>query len=141
MDSTNVPHAAPHPTRYTARPMDVGRALEKLRLARRRIIEIAAAWQAAGVDTEPLNLPLIEIQEALAELESIDIAGAAHVRLGFLARELRNHYSAVRVSGAGLETEDDPTKRLRWLELMEQAADGCIGTVKKMEPLMPDEHA
>ena len=141
MDSTNVTHAAPHPTRYTARPMDVGRALEKLRLARRRIIEIAAAWQAAGIDTEPLNLPLIEIQEALAELESIDIAGAAHVRLGFLARELRNHYSAVRVSGAGLETEDDPTKRLRWLELMEQAADGCIGTVKKMEPLMPDEHA
>ena len=121
--------------------MEVGRALEKLRRARRGIIEIAAAWQAAGIDTEPLNLPLIEIQEALAELESIDIAGAANVQLGFLARELRNHYSAVRVSGAGLETEDDPAKRLRWLELMEQAADGCIGVVKKMEPLIPDERA
>ena len=104
------------------------------------MIEVAAAWQAAGVDTEALNLPLIEIQEALAQLESIDIAGAAHVRLGFLARELRNHYSAVRVSGAGLETEDDPAKRLRWLDLMEQAADGCIGVVERMEPLLLDEH-
>ena len=141
MDLTDVPHAPPAPGRYTPGAMDVGRALEKLRKARRRIIEVAAAWQAEGVDTEPLNLPLIEIQEALAELESIDIARAAHVQLGFLARELRNHYSAVRVSGAGLETEDDPSKRLRWLELIEQAADGCIGTVKKMEPLIPDEHA
>jgi hypothetical protein len=113
-------------------------AVQKLRAARRRIVQIAAAWQAAGVDTEPLNLPLIEIQEAIAGLEAIDLPAEVGRRLAVLAKELGNHFNAIRVSGAGLETEDDPPKRLRWLDLMEQAADGCIRTLDRMHPLMSD---
>ena len=114
-------------------------ATTKLRTARRAIIKIAAEWQAAGIDTEALNLPLIHIQEALAELEAINLEAEAARQLPVLARDLRNHFNAVRVSGAGLETEDDRSKRLRWLELMEQAADGCITAVNRMQPLMPDD--
>ena len=80
----------------------------------------------------------MEISEALADLEAIDLPAAAGRQLLALAKELGNHFSAVRVSGAGLETEDDPAKRLRWLDLMDAAADGCIGTVAKMEPLLGD---
>ena len=113
------------------------RAIETLRRARRRIVEIAAAMQAGGVDTEPLNLPLIQIQEALAELEATDLEAAAARRLEALGRELRSHFNAVRVSGAGLETEDRPDNRLRWLELIDSAADQCIRTVERMDPLFP----
>ena len=85
----------------------------------------------------PLNVPLIEIQEALAELEAIDLPAQAGRRLMALAKELGNHFSAVRVGGAGLETEDDPAKRLRWLDLMQGAVDGRIRTLDQMHPLMP----
>ena len=119
--------------------IDAAAAIKKLRRARRAIIEVAATWQAEGVETEPLNLPLIQIQEALAELEAINFEAEAARQLPLLARELRNHFNAVRVSGAGLETEDDRAKRLRWLDLMEQAADGCIAALGRMEPLMPDD--
>ena len=119
--------------------VDAASAVMRLRTARRAIITVAANWQAEGLDTEPLNLPLIEIQEALAELEAIHLDAEAARQLPVLARELRNHFNAVRVSGAGLETEDDPYKRLRWLELIEQAADRAISTVSRMEPLLPDE--
>ena len=114
-------------------------AIQKLRAARRRIVEIAADWQAKGFDTEPLNLPLIEIQEALAELEALDLPAAAAERLGVLAKQPGSHYSAVRVSGAGLETEGDPAKRLRWVDLMDAAADGCVRTLDRMRPLMQEQ--
>ena len=46
------------------------RALQKILAARDTIIRVAAAWQAAGRDTTSLSQPLVEIQEALAELEA-----------------------------------------------------------------------
>lgn len=119
--------------------VDASGVILRLRAARRSIITVAAEWQAEGLDTEPLNLPLIHIQEALAELEAINLDAEAARHLPVLARELRNHFNAVRVSGAGLETEDDPYKRLRWLDLIEQAADGAIDAVSRMEPLLSDE--
>jgi hypothetical protein len=119
--------------------IDAEGAVQKVRAARRKIVQVTAAWQAEGRDTGPLNLPLIEIQEALAELEAIDLATEARRRLPALAKELGNHFSAVRVSGAGLETEDDPAKRLRWLGLMDDAADGCVRTLDRMRPLMHEE--
>ena len=115
------------------------RAIDRLRAARRRLVEVAAAWQAEGIDTEPLNAPLIDIQEALAELEMLDLERAAAQQLSVFGRALRNHFNAVRVSGAGLETEDGAAARLRWLELIEQAADQCIGTLDRMRPLMHDD--
>lgn len=116
---------------------ETARAIETLHRARRRIVEIAAGMQAAGVETEPLNLPLIEIQEALAELQAMDLEAAAARRLEALGRELRSHFNAVRVSGAGLETEQTKTNCLRWLELMDNAADKCIQIVDRMDPLFP----
>ena len=121
---------------YIPAMADVGRALEKLRAARRRIVAVAAEWQAKGIDTQPLNLPLIEIQEAL---EAVGFDAAAPRLLDLFGRDLRDHFYVVRVSGAGLETEDDPSKRLQWLDLMDQAADRCISTLDRMRPLMPDE--
>ena len=117
--------------------VDATVAMTKLRTARRAIIVTAAEWQAAGIDTEPLNLPLIQIQEALAELEAINFEAEAARHLPVLARELRNHFNAVRVSGAGLETEDNPLNRLRWLDMIEQAADRCIETLDRMEHSPP----
>ena len=114
-------------------------AILKLRRARRAIVETAACWQARGFDTEPLNLPLIQIQEALADLESMDLDAEAGRQLRALAAELRNHLDAVRVSGAGLETEDDAARRVRWLDLIEDAADRCIRTIDRMQPLTEDE--
>ena len=116
---------------------ETARAIETLRRARRRLVEIAAAMQAGGVETEPLNLPLIQIQEALAELEAMDLEAAAARRLEALGRELRSHFNAVRVSGAGLETEETQRNRLRWLELMDDAAERCIQIVERMDPLFP----
>ena len=118
---------------------DLARALEKLRDARRRIVKVAAEWQAQGIDTEPLNLPLIHVQEALAEIESLGLEAAAPQLLRLLGRDLVNHFNAVRVSGAGLETEGDPAKRLHWLDLLDRAAEDCISTLDRMRPLMPDE--
>ena len=45
----------------------------------------------------------------------------------------------MRACGAGLETEQDPAMRVRWLDLIDRAADHCIATVTRMEPLLPDE--
>lgn len=115
------------------------RAVENLRRARRRIVETAADWQARGIDTEPLNAPLIGIQEALAELEALDVPKVAAAAVYALGQDLRNEFNAVRVSGAGLETEDVPANRVRWLELMERAAERCIRTLDRMEPLLPDD--
>ena len=47
------------------------RAIRKIRSARDTIIRVAAAMQAKGVDTSALTPPLVEIQEALAELEVV----------------------------------------------------------------------
>ena len=47
------------------------RALEKICNARGAIIRTAAEWQASGVETSPLTTPLIEIQEAVAQLETL----------------------------------------------------------------------
>ena len=62
-------------------------------------------------------------------------------QLAALARDLRSHFNGVRVSGAGLETEDNPLKCLGWLELIEHEADGCVRTLDRMWPLMPDDAA
>jgi hypothetical protein len=122
-----------------ARVADLTRALDKLRDARRSIVAVAAAWQARGIETEPLNLPLIHIQEAITEIESSGLEAAAPMLLHLLGRDLVNQFNAVRVSGAGLETEGDPDKRLHWLDLLDQAADRCISTLDRMRPLMQDE--
>jgi nitrogen-specific signal transduction histidine kinase len=115
------------------------RARQRLRAAVRAVVGVAARWQAEGLDTEPLNLPIIQIHEALAELEAIDLEAEAAQCLAALARDLRNHFNGVRVSGAGLETEDNPFKRLQWLELIEQEADRCVRALDRMWPLMPDD--
>ena len=47
------------------------RALQKIGSARAAIIRTAAEWQAAGTETSPLTAPLIEIQEALSQLETL----------------------------------------------------------------------
>jgi len=52
------------------------RAVRRIQAARDTIIRVAAAWQAAGRDTSPLSQPLVEIQEALAELETMNRAAA-----------------------------------------------------------------
>jgi hypothetical protein len=114
-------------------------AVERLRRARRAIIETAAEWQEAGLDTEPLNLPLIELQEAIFALEATDLEARAAASLSAYSKELRNHFNSVRVSGAGLESESNPAKRVVWLDLMEQAADRCIDTIGRMEPLLGEE--
>ena len=106
-----------------------GELVAKLRAARHQIVHIAARWQAAGVDTSPLSEPLVVLQEAIADLDRRAQAEQFHA----LSREMRNHFNAVRVSGAALETEDDPINRMRWLDLIEQAADRCIETLDRME--------
>ena len=121
--------------------IDAVRAKEKLRSAVRTVAAVAARWQAAGIDTEPLNLPIIQIQEAVAELEAIDLEAEAARQLAALARDLRSHFNGVRVSGAGLEAESNASKRLQWLELIEHEADGCVNTLDRMWPLMSDEPA
>ena len=83
-------------------------------------------------------MPLIEIEEALAELEAVDVPAAAAEQLSVLAKQLGDHYSGVRVSGAGLETEDEAANRLRWLDLMDAAADGCIVTLDRMARLLAE---
>jgi hypothetical protein len=110
-----------------------GQAAAKLRAVRQQIAQVAAKWQAEGVDTSPLAGPLMGIQEAIADLE----ARAQAEQFRALSRELRNHFNAVRVSGAGLETEDDPVHRLQWLDMIEQAAERCIETLEKMEHAPP----
>jgi hypothetical protein len=114
------------------------RATQRLRAAVRTVADVAARWEAAGIDTEPLNLPVIQIQEALAELAAIDLEAEAARRLAALARDLRNHFNGVRVSGAGLETEDNLRNRLEWLHLIELEADRCVRTIDLMWPLMSD---
>ena len=52
------------------------RATQRIRVARDAIIRAAAEWQRSGTDTTALNQPLIDIQEALAELEAIEAARA-----------------------------------------------------------------
>ena len=47
------------------------RAIRKIRSARDTIVRVAAAMQAKGINTSGLTPPLIEIQEALAELEAV----------------------------------------------------------------------
>jgi hypothetical protein len=106
-----------------------GEAVVKLRAARQQIAQVAATWQAGGVDTSPLTEPLLVLQEAIAILEAREEGD----KFRALARELRNHFSAVRAGGAGLETEDDPRNRVRWLDLIELAADRCIETLDGME--------
>jgi hypothetical protein len=106
-----------------------GEAVTKLRTARQQITQVAAKWQAEGVDTSPLTGPLLVLQEAIAILE----VRADAEKFRSLARELRNHFNAVRVSGAGLETEDDPLNRLRWLDMIEASAERFLETLDRME--------
>lgn len=47
------------------------KALQKIVHARDSIVRTAAAWQAEGVETMPLAEPLVDIQEALAQLETL----------------------------------------------------------------------
>lgn len=59
--------------------MGMGSAVRKLQECSSEIARIAAGWQAGGHDTSPLAEPLVRIQEAIAELESLesDCRGAA----------------------------------------------------------------
>jgi hypothetical protein len=47
------------------------KALQKLVHARASIVRTAAEWQAQGVETSPLTEPMVEIQEAVAQLETL----------------------------------------------------------------------
>ena len=49
----------------------LSRALQKIIRARASIVKTAAEWQAGGIETAPLTEPLVEIQEALAQLETL----------------------------------------------------------------------
>ena len=49
----------------------LNRAVQKIVQARGAIVRVAAGWQAGGIETSPLADPLLEIQEALAQLESL----------------------------------------------------------------------
>ena len=73
--------------------MGVSRAVEMLRAARELIVRTAADWQARGIDTSALTQPLIEIQNAIAELEA---AGALPPARGVVAsktpRPVEEHY-------------------------------------------------
>jgi hypothetical protein len=50
------------------------KAVGKIVQARGAIVRVAAAWQAEGIETSPLAEPLLEIQEALAQLETLAAA-------------------------------------------------------------------
>jgi hypothetical protein len=50
------------------------RAVQKIRAARDAIVRIAAEWQRSGTETTALSQPLVDIQEALAELEALEAA-------------------------------------------------------------------
>jgi hypothetical protein len=61
--------------------------VQKIVRARGAIVRVAARWQAQGIETSPLTGPLLEIQEALAQLESLAStlpppAGATYVATG-----------------------------------------------------------
>ena len=49
---------------------DVSQTLKKMRSARDHIVRVAALWQAEGLDTSPLAQSLLEIQDAIAEVEA-----------------------------------------------------------------------
>jgi hypothetical protein len=119
--------------------IEASRALERLLTARARIVRIATEWQARGIDTSALAPSLVELQEAIYLVETLITDESDEIQLGRLGRELRDHFDAVRASGAGLDTEEDHSKRLRWLDLIERAADHCIATVDRMEPLFADD--
>ena len=118
-------------------PADV---VEKLRLARRRIIDVAGDWQALGIDTWPLSAPLAEIQRAIYLLESLDPRERDDdhrlVRLGW---DLRDYYNVVRAACERMEGEEDPATQLRFADFVWRAADECVITLDRMEPLFPDE--
>jgi hypothetical protein len=50
------------------------KAVQKIVQARGAIVRTAAEWQAQGIETSPLAEPLLEIQEALAQLETLAAA-------------------------------------------------------------------
>ena len=56
-------------------PERLYKALQKIMQARRTIVRTAAAWQAQGIETSPLSDPLINLQEAIALLESLSEPG------------------------------------------------------------------
>src|SRR5687768_1642337 len=120
--------------------VDVSRHIvDRLLTARSKIVAAAANWQRDGIDTAALTAPLLDLQKAVYLLESLTPGEADGDRLCRLGRELGEHFAAVRACGAGLETEDNPSNRLRWADLISRAADHCIATVDRMEPLFTDE--
>jgi hypothetical protein len=50
------------------------KAVQKIVQARGAIVRVAADWQSQGIETSPLAEPLLEIQEALAQLETLAAA-------------------------------------------------------------------
>ena len=56
------------------------RAVRKITAARDTIIRVAARMQAAGTDTSELTSPLVQIQEALAELALTEREPAGNAR-------------------------------------------------------------
>ena len=118
--------------------VDVSRQINRLLGARAKIAAVAAKWQREGIDSQALTAPLHDLHEAIFLLESLVPGEADADRLLRLGRQLREHFDAVRASGAGLETEENPSNRLRWLDLIDRAADRCIATVGRMESLLPD---
>jgi hypothetical protein len=50
---------------------DLRRVTDRLRSARGRIVMVAADWQARGIDTSPLTPALVDLQEALADVEAL----------------------------------------------------------------------
>ena len=49
---------------------DGSKALAKIRSALDHVVRIAARWQAEGLDTSPLAQSLLDIQEAISEVEA-----------------------------------------------------------------------
>jgi hypothetical protein len=61
------------------------KAVNKIIQARGAVVRVAAEWQAQGVETSPLTGPLLEIQEALAQLEALAAALPAPAAPPFVA--------------------------------------------------------
>ena len=51
----------------------------KLRTVRQRISQVAAEWQAQGIDTSPFADPLLVLQEAIVDLEAGNEGDQPHV--------------------------------------------------------------
>jgi hypothetical protein len=120
--------------------MSVGNAVAKLQSAREAIVRIAADWQRRGWDTSPLAQPLIDLQNAIAELE-------VHTKRSLLVRLDLDRIRANLSLKAGSQQSDDEVDRFLaaievrrrdedWFTAPEKALHGfSVGEILEKRPL------